>query len=127
MVLVYFHFKNCANLKGKGRLINMTVLTKDQMKTIIAEKKGITKTAAEAYMKDVFETFEEILAEYQAGFQFGNVGKFEVGMTTERKARKGHNPQTGEEIDIKATPSHLGFKFKPSKGKESVWETLKNA
>ena len=105
----------------------MTVLNKDQVKAIIAEKKGITKTAAEAYMKDVFETFEEILVDYQAGFQFGNAGKFEVDTVKAKEARKGRNPQTGEEIDIAAKPAHLGFKFKPSKGKESVHAKLKNA
>lgn len=97
------------------------------MKTIIAEKKGITKTAAEAYLKDVFETFEEIAVEYQAGFQFGNFGKFDVDTVDAKEARKGRNPQTGEEMDIAAKPEHLGFKFKPSKGKESVREKLKNA
>ena len=97
------------------------------MKTIIAENKGITKVAAEAYLKDVFETFEEILVEYQAGFQFGNLGKFEVDTVAAKDARKGRNPSNGEEIDIAAVPEHLGFKFKPSKGKDSVREKLKNA
>lgn len=105
----------------------MTVLNKDQMKTIIAEKKGIKKVAAEAYMKDVFETFEDILVDYQAGFQFGNVGKFEVVTVAAKEARKGRNPSTGEEIDIAAKPEHLGLKLKMSKGKESVSEKLKNA
>lgn len=105
----------------------MSVLTKGQLIDIYAEQNETTKVAAKKELDAIFEFFDGVLVDYQAGFQFGNAGKFEVVTVPERSARKGRNPQTGEEIDIAAVPEHLGFKFKPGKGKESVRTKLKEA
>ena len=58
-----------------------------------------------------------ILGELAKGEEvaFKTLGKFQV---VERAARTGHNPKTGETIDI---PAHKAVKFKPSKTlKEAV-------
>lgn len=102
-------------------------LKKKELAGIYAEKFDLGKGKAEQELDVFFEFLEEVLVEYQEGFQMGNLGKFEVGMTKERAARKGRNPQDGSEIDIAAVSPHLGFKFKPSKGKTSVREQLKQA
>lgn len=105
----------------------MTVLTKGQLIDIYAEQKEVTKVAAKKELEAIFDFFDGVVVDYQAGFQFGNLGKFEVDTVAAKEARKGRHPQSGEEIEIAAVPEHLGFKFKPSKGKESVREKLKNA
>lgn len=101
----------------------MTVLKKEELKTIIAEMKDITKKDAEAYMDDVFETFESIVTEYGAGFQFGKIGKFDV-VDVEEKDHKRRNPQTGEEF-MKTTPAHYALKFKVSKPTKEALVELK--
>lgn len=105
----------------------MTGLTKGQLIDIYADQKEVTKVAAKKELEAIFDFFDGVLVDYQAGFQFGNVGKFEVDTVAAKEARKGRNPSTGEEIDIPAKPAHLGLKLKVSKGKESVSAKLKNA
>lgn len=101
----------------------MTVLTKDEVKTIIAEKKGITKTAAEAYMKDVFETFGSIITEYGAGFKFGDTATFDV-VEVEETTRTRRNPSTQEEF-LKTTPAHYALKTKVNKATKDALIALK--
>jgi DNA-binding protein HU-beta len=73
-------------------------LTKSQLITIISERMGMTK-------KDV-NTFLEILSDIACketkkkdSFTLPGIGKL---VKVNRKARKGRNPATGEEIQIKA-------------------------
>lgn len=103
------------------------VLKKKELVDIYAEQNEVTKAQAEKELENVFNFFEGVLVDYQEGFQFGNLGKFEVVTVPERSARKGRNPQTGEEIDIAAVPAYTGFKFKQAKGKASVHTKLKES
>ncbi|PAY59941.1 DNA-binding protein, partial [Ligilactobacillus salivarius] len=68
---------------------------------------------AEAAVSAFTETVKEALAEGKK-VQLIGFGNFEV---RERAARKGRNPQTGEEIDIPATKVPA---FKPGKGFKDV-------
>lgn len=74
----------------------------------VAEKLEITQKEARSITEGVFETVEDALVEGKK-VPLGNLGK--LG-TVERAARKGHNPQTGEEIVI---PARTAPKFTASK------------
>lgn len=65
----------------------------------VASKTNLTKKDVTATVEALFQTIEEVLAEGDK-VQVIGFGTFEV---RERAARKGRNPQTGEEIQIKAT------------------------
>eukprot|EP00553_Chaetoceros_curvisetus_P005424 CAMPEP_0204623714 /NCGR_PEP_ID=MMETSP0717-20131115/9474_1 /ASSEMBLY_ACC=CAM_ASM_000666 /TAXON_ID=230516 /ORGANISM="Chaetoceros curvisetus" /LENGTH=161 /DNA_ID=CAMNT_0051638883 /DNA_START=25 /DNA_END=510 /DNA_ORIENTATION=+ len=69
----------------------------------IAQKTGMSKQDSEAALAAVLETISENVADGKRISMLG-FGTFKL---THRKARKGRNPKTGEEIDIKAsnTPS----------------------
>lgn len=84
-------------------------MNKTDLVSAVAEKSGLTKKDAEKAVSAVFDAIGEALA---AGdkVQIVGFGTFEV---RERAARKGRNPQTGEEIDIAATKLPV---FKAGKG-----------
>ena len=89
-------------------------MTKADLVAKIAEKAGLSKKDAEAALNAFMDSVKEALA---AGEKVSLVGfgTFEV---VQRAARKGRNPQTGEEITIPATKAP---KFRPGKGlKEAV-------
>lgn len=65
----------------------------------VAEKTNLTKKDVTATVEALFETIMETLAEGEK-VQVIGFGTFEV---RDRAARKGRNPQTGEEIHIEAT------------------------
>lgn len=76
-------------------------MTKGEFVAAVAEKTGLTKAASveavDAFLGTVVETLK-------AGDKvaFPGFGSFSVA---ERAARKGRNPQTGEEIQIAASKS----------------------
>ena len=83
-------------------------MTQMEVVAKIAEKVGITKVQAKAAV----ETFESALLESISeggSYRFSGLGTMSK---TIRAARKGRNPQTGEEIDIPATAK---VKFKTTK------------
>lgn len=76
---------------------------------IVANKAELSKKDATPVVESVFEAIEELLTEGER-VQIIGFGSFEV---RDRAARKGRNPQTGEEIQIPATKVPA---FKPGKG-----------
>ena len=88
-------------------------MNKTELVEAVAEKMNTTKKEAEAAVSAFTETVKETLAEGKK-VQLIGFGNFEV---RERAARKGRNPQTGEEIDIPATKVPA---FKPGKGFKDV-------
>ena len=74
----------------------------------IMSKTEMNKKEAEEIMEAVFESVEETLLE-NGEVSIGNLGKLKV---VQRAARKGRNPQTGEEIQIEAKNA---AKYEPSK------------
>jgi len=75
-----------------------TILNKAELITSIAEKSGLTKKDSEKALNAFIESVEEALAQGEK-VQLVGFGTFE---SRRRSARKGRNPQTGEEIDILA-------------------------
>lgn len=84
-------------------------MNKAELAKVLVETTGLVKKDAEAAVNAVFEAITNALANGEevniAGF-----AKFDVKPTT---ARKGRNPQTGEEIEIPATKKPT---FKALKG-----------
>lgn len=92
---------------------NTEVMRKPELVSAVVEQTGLTKKDSAKAVDAIFDCIQSVLKD-------GNVvdilgfGKFEA---RERAARKGRNPQTGEEIEIAATRVPA---FKPGK-------TLKDA
>ncbi|HHY13396.1 MAG TPA: HU family DNA-binding protein [Thermoanaerobacterales bacterium] len=73
-------------------------MNKAELITSIAERSGLTKKDSEKALNAFIESVEDALAQGEK-VQLVGFGTFE---SRRRKARKGRNPQTGEEIDIPA-------------------------
>ena len=85
-------------------------MTKKEFVELFGTKAELkTKVEAEKITKAFIDTLEEILVKGEE-IAFLGFGKFEV---SERAARTGRNPQTGEEMTIEAKKV---VKFKPGKG-----------
>ena len=76
-----------------------TFVNKSELVAKVAENAGLTKKDAEKAINAVFSSIEKALVDGDKVQMIG-FGTFEV---KERAARKGRNPQTGNEIDIPAS------------------------
>jgi len=74
-------------------------MNKTDLVNAVAEKSELSKKDAGKAVDSVFETIMDSLSEGEK-VQLIGFGNFEV---RERAARKGRNPQTGEEIEIPAS------------------------
>ena len=83
-------------------------MTKSDLVERIAEKLDITKKEAEAVVGVVFGSIVEAI-EKEEKVELRGFGCFKVKT---KRARKGRNPRTGEEIDI--PPKRVPY-FKPGK------------
>ena len=92
-------------------------MNKTELVAAIAEKAGISKKDAEASVKAFTDVVAEELKKGEK-IQLVGFGTFEV---SERAARTGRNPQTGEEMTIAASKSP---KFKAGK---ALKDAVKNA
>ena len=81
---------------------------KQELVTDVATATGLTKKDATAAVDAVFASIKDTLAKGEK-VQLIGFGNFEV---RSRAARKGRNPQTGEEIEIAASKIPA---FKPGK------------
>jgi len=89
-------------------------MTKAELIAKIAEKSGLSKADAEKSL-NAFQ--ESVIDAVKKGDKVSLIG-FGSFEQTQRSARKGRNPQTGEEIDI---PASKAPKFSPGKSfKEAV-------
>ncbi|WP_096202570.1 HU family DNA-binding protein [Bacillus sp. FJAT-45350] len=89
-------------------------MNKTELVNEVAERSELSKKDATSAVNAIFETISDTLAKGET-IQLIGFGNFEV---RERAARKGRNPQTGEEIDIAASKTPA---FKPGKQlKEAV-------
>ena len=75
----------------------------------VAEQADIPKAAATTAVEAVFSAIGTALKGKQE-VRLTGFGSFAIA---ERKATKGRNPRTGEEIDI---PASVSVRFKPGKG-----------
>ena len=79
--------------------------SKDKMAEMVADMTGCSKAAGREAVDSVFNSIMDNCK--KAGeIQIPGFGKFSV---RQRSARMGRNPQTGEQIQIKASKS-VGFK-----------------
>jgi DNA-binding protein HU-beta len=92
-------------------------MNKTELVNQVAEKSELSKKDAAKAVDALFHTISETLAKGDK-IQVLGFGNFEV---RERSARKGRNPQTGEEIDIAASKVPA---FSPGK---SLKEIVKNS
>jgi DNA-binding protein HU-beta len=83
-------------------------MTKAELVAKIAEKNGTSKAQAEASMNAILDVIQDELA---AGNKLTLTG-FGTFSVSERKARTGRNPRTGDEIKI---PACKVAQFKPGK------------
>ncbi|MBM7711212.1 HU family DNA-binding protein [Enterococcus xiangfangensis] len=77
------------------------MINKQSLVEQVAEKTGLTKKDAASAVDALFEGIQSSLKDGEK-VQVIGFGNFEV---RERAARKGRNPQTGEEITIAASKS----------------------
>ena len=89
-------------------------MTKQELVEKMAEKAGITKADAARALEALTETVTEAL---KAGAKISLVG-FGTFATSERAAREGRNPRTGEKVEIAARTA-VSFKA-GSKLKDAV-------
>jgi DNA-binding protein HU-beta len=80
-------------------------MNKSDLVNSIAEKSGLTKTKSNEVVDVIVSTISEAL---KSGDKVTLVG-FGTFTTTQRDARKGRNPKTGETLDI---PAKRVAKFK---------------
>lgn len=83
-------------------------MTKADLIDAMATKIDLPKTTAE---KVVNLVFDDIVAALRSNEKV-NISGFGTFTVSERKARQGRNPKTGESIDI---PASRAAKFKPGK------------
>lgn len=81
-------------------------MNKAQLIDRVAEATGSTKTQTEKILDALLETIQRQVGKGE-GVKLVGFGSFSK---SKRKERKGHNPQTGEEIQI---PESWYPKFKP--------------
>jgi DNA-binding protein HU-beta len=74
-------------------------VNKTELVSAVAVKADLTKKEAERVINALFASIEEALSQGDK-VQLVGFGTFEV---RDREARKGRNPQTGEEIEIPAS------------------------
>lgn len=84
-------------------------MTKSELLEKMAEDTGITKAAAAKALDSFMDGIIQALKKKEGKVTLVGFGTFSK---VRRKARKGRNPQTGEEIKIKACNV---VKFKPGK------------
>jgi DNA-binding protein HU-beta len=84
-------------------------MTKAELVAVMAQDAGISKAATATVLDSYVKT---VAKELKKNGKLGLVG-FGTFSVVKRKARTGRNPQTGEEIKIKAKKV---VRFKPGKG-----------
>ncbi len=84
-------------------------MTKAELVAVMAQDADISKAASAKVLDSYIET---VTKELKKNGKLGLVG-FGTFSVVKRKARTGRNPQTGEEIKIKAKKV---VRFKPGKG-----------
>lgn len=91
-------------------------MTKSQLMTSIAEATKLPKKQVAAVVEALGEHICRHLKPKGAGkFTLPGLAKFTTIAKPARKARKGVNPFTGEEIMIKAKPASRGVRIRPLK------------
>lgn len=91
-------------------------MKKSEFVTLVAEKTGLSKKDTEKTIDAVFAAMGDVMA-HGDKLQMSGFGTFE---TKVRAARTGHNPRTGEAIEIAAATIPV---FKPGKALKDKVDT----
>lgn len=91
-------------------------MTKSQLMASIAESTKLSKRQVSSVVESLGEHIVRHLKPKGVGkFTLPGMAKFTAVNKPARKARKGINPFTGEEIMIKAKPASRGVRIRPLK------------
>jgi nucleoid DNA-binding protein len=91
-------------------------MTKAAIMNEIAENTGITKKQVASVFDELNALIERHIKKRSPGkFTLPGILKVEVKKKPARKARKGINPFTGEEMTFKAKPAQRAVKIRPLK------------
>ncbi len=91
-------------------------MTKSAIMNEIAENTGITKNQVASVFDELNALIERHVKKRSPGkFTLPGILKIEVKKKPARKARKGVNPFTGEEMTFKAKPAQRAVKIRPLK------------
>jgi len=88
-------------------------MNKTDLVNVVAEKTGLTKVKSSKVVDSIVESISSALTKGEKVSLIG-FGTFE---TVTRKARKGRNPKTGEDLNI---PEKRAAKFKAGSGLSSA-------
>lgn len=89
-------------------------MTKGQLADAVASKMGLSKKQAEEMIDTIFDVIVKTMIKGDKV----NIPGFGIFKVSDRKAREGINPKTGEKIHI---PAKKAAKFRPAKAlKEAV-------
>jgi integration host factor subunit alpha len=90
-------------------------MTKADLIEIIFEKVGLSKKEAQAIVESIFETISQAFMEGES-VKLSGFGTFNV---RQKRARRGRNPKTGDELEI--TPRRV-LTFRASNQMKAVIE-----
>ena len=91
-------------------------MTKAAIMNEIAENAGVTKKQVASVFDELTVLIERHIKKRSPGkFTLPGILKIEVKKKPARKARKGVNPFTGEEMTFKAKPAQRAVKIRPLK------------
>lgn len=91
-------------------------LTKSQLMSELAEDTGLAKKEVAAVVEALgAEIVRHLKKKGPGAFSLPGLAKFTSVVKPARKARKGINPFTGEEIMIKAKPASRAVRIRPLK------------
>jgi DNA-binding protein HU-beta len=95
---IFCRYQKASKFVGATKTSKFPTMNKAELIAKISDDTGITKTQANATLDSFIEAVTKTL---KAGGKVTLVG-FGTFIISKRKARKGRNPQTGAEINIKA-------------------------
>ena len=95
-------------------------MNKNDLVATLVDEYELTKTTAREVVETVFQSITDAALNGEEVAIFG-FGKFRV---TERPARKGRNPQTGDSIKIAASKS---LRFQPARAMKASLNTKRRA
>jgi DNA-binding protein HU-beta len=75
-------------------------MTKTDLVARMAKDAGITQKAADSVLKTIVQSIHEALKSSEGQIRIPDLGTFKI---TQRKARTGVNPRTGQKMEIPAT------------------------
>lgn len=110
-----------AKVKAAVTTAIRTPLTKSQLLTALSETTGVPKKQTAAVLQELSSVIGRHIKKGSAGvFTLPGLVKIKTVNKPARKARKGVNPFTGEEMMFKAKPASTAVKVQPLKALKNM-------